>query len=84
VIHFAPTIGFAGLPSFSSEADGARGYWTGAMQPIGKLGKVPELRTWPEAWEGEMMPRARFFFLSHVQLFVLPDGRIGRAHYNRF
>jgi hypothetical protein len=49
VIHFAPTIGFAGLPSFSSEADGARGYWTGAMQPIGKLGKVPELRTWPEA-----------------------------------
>jgi hypothetical protein len=30
-----------------------------------------------------MMPGARFFFLSHVQLFVLPDGRIGRADYNR-
>jgi len=23
------------------------------------------------------MPGARFFFLSHVQLFVLPDGRVG-------
>ncbi len=30
-----------------------------------------------------MMPGARFFFLSHVQLFVLPDGRIGRADYNQ-
>ena len=29
-----------------------------------------------------MMPGARFFFLSHVQLFVLPDGREGRADYN--
>ncbi len=28
------------------------------------------------------MPGARFFFLSHVQLFVLPDGREGRADYN--
>ena len=30
-----------------------------------------------------MMPGARFFFLSHVQLFVLPDGRAGRADYNQ-
>jgi len=30
-----------------------------------------------------MMPGARFFFLSHVQLFVLPNGRAGRADYNR-
>jgi hypothetical protein len=30
-----------------------------------------------------MMPGARFFFLSHFQLFVLPDGRIGRADYNQ-
>jgi hypothetical protein len=30
-----------------------------------------------------MLPGARFFFLSHVQLFVLPDGRIGRADYNQ-
>ena len=29
-----------------------------------------------------MMPGARFFFLSHVLLFVLPDGREGRADYN--
>ncbi len=29
------------------------------------------------------MPGARFFFLSHVLLFVLPDGRAGRADYNR-
>jgi hypothetical protein len=30
------------------------------------------------------MPGARFFFLSHVPLFVLPDGRERRAGYNRF
>ena len=30
-----------------------------------------------------MMPGARFFFLSHVLLFVLPDGRAGRADYSR-
>ncbi len=29
------------------------------------------------------MPGARFFFLSHVLLFVLPDGRAGRADYNQ-
>jgi hypothetical protein len=29
-----------------------------------------------------MMPGARFFFLSHVLLFVLPGGRAGRADYN--
>jgi hypothetical protein len=28
------------------------------------------------------MPGARFFFLSHVLLFVLSDGRAGRADYN--
>jgi hypothetical protein len=30
-----------------------------------------------------MMPGTRFFFLSHVQLFVLPDASTGRADYNR-
>jgi hypothetical protein len=30
-----------------------------------------------------MMPGARFFFLSHVQLFVLPDGAEDRADYNQ-
>jgi hypothetical protein len=30
-----------------------------------------------------MMPGARFFFLSYVLLFVLPDGRAERADYNR-
>jgi hypothetical protein len=30
-----------------------------------------------------MMPGARFFFLSHVLLFVLPEGRAGGVHYNR-
>jgi hypothetical protein len=28
------------------------------------------------------MPGARFFFLSHVQLFVLPDGTEGGADYD--
>ncbi len=28
------------------------------------------------------MPGARFFFLSHAQPFVLPDGRAGGGHYN--
>jgi hypothetical protein len=27
------------------------------------------------------MPGARFFFLSQVLLFVLPDGRAGGVHY---
>ena len=30
-----------------------------------------------------MMPGARFFFLSHVQLFVLPDVRVGWDDYNQ-
>jgi hypothetical protein len=48
VIHFAPTIGFAGLPSFSvpmglgGTGPGLRGVWTGAMQPAGILAKVPQ------------------------------------------
>ena len=29
-----------------------------------------------------MMPGARFFFLSHVLLFVLPDGEARGVHYN--
>ena len=29
------------------------------------------------------MPGARFFFLSHVQHFVLPDERAGRVDYDR-
>ncbi len=30
-----------------------------------------------------MMPGARFFLLSHGRPFILPDGRAGRADYNR-
>ena len=30
-----------------------------------------------------MMPGARFFFLSHVQLFVLSDVRVGWDDYNQ-
>jgi hypothetical protein len=29
------------------------------------------------------MPEARFFFLSHVRLFVSPDERAGGVHYNQ-
>jgi hypothetical protein len=29
------------------------------------------------------MPGARFFFLSHAQSFVLPEGRTGGVHYNQ-
>ena len=30
-----------------------------------------------------MPPGASFFVLSHIRLFVLPDGRVGGVHYNQ-
>jgi hypothetical protein len=39
------------------------------VQPVGKLGKVPELRTWPEAEEGETVPGARFFIIACLTPF---------------
>jgi hypothetical protein len=45
------------------------------MQPDGIFARVPHTRTWPEAYEGVMMPGARFFFYSTSQPFIFPDGR---------
>jgi hypothetical protein len=89
VILFAPTIGFAGLSSFSvpmglgGTGPGLWGVWTGTVQPGGMLAKVPQ-KNLARGIGGGNDARGQVLLLSHAQLLVLPDGREGRADYNRF